>query len=399
MGVYEYTAKDAAGNELTGLYTNVDSAQTVREDLAKLGYVLVHIRRGAAKRGSKIRPKDVASFVYKFASMYGAGLPLVRCLETLGEQTDNRGLKSVIADVQQRVEAGSSLKNAFEPHRKIFGDFFLGMVQAGEAAGELSKALDMSATYLEKRLELRQKTRAAFVYPMVVSVVCCLVVISLLIFVVPMFSKLYGRLHVNLPGPTQALVGLSYLLRHGWWALLLLAVGMVLAVRQLGAGPRVRAVWDRFKLRVPLLGPLNRLIAVSHFVRTFGILISVGIPIIDALEAAGAVAHNSEISRVTEELEKATRAGQPVSQSLAEHQIFPPMVVQLVTSGEEVGILPAMLAKSADLLDKDIDRMTAALLLKLEPALTIIMGLVIGLILMGVYLPMFDYMAKLSSSS
>jgi len=397
MAVYEYLARDTTGNELSGIYTNVDSVRMLRAELRKLGYVPIRVRRAPGTRGSRIRQKDVAAFAYKFASMYSAGLPLVRCLEALEEQVTQRALKEVAADVRRRVEMGSSLKSAFEPHRMIFGDFFLGMVEAGESAGELPSALDMSAHYLEKRLELHQKTLAAFVYPLIVGVVCCLVVLCLLVFVVPMFSRLYGRLHVDLPGPTRVLVTLSYVLRHWSWALVLLAVGVFLAVRRLPGRVRARAGWDRFKLRVPLLGSLNRLIVVSQFVRTFGILISVGVPIIDALETASAVAHNGEMSRIAGELQKATRAGQPVSHSLAAHPIFPSMVVQLVVTGEEVGILPQMLEKSADLLDKDIDKMTTSLLLKLEPALTILMGLIIGLILMGVYLPMFDYMANLAS--
>jgi type IV pilus assembly protein PilC len=217
----------------------------------------------------------------------------------------------------------------------------------------------------------------------------------LLLFVVPTFSQLYARLHVDIPGPTRALLALSAVLRYWWWGLLVVGVSLPVAVHKLVTRPKMRVHWDRVKSRVPLLGPLGRLVAVSQFVRTLGILISVGVPIIDALEVASNVAHNGEIARVTGELQNATRAGRPVAESLAAHRVFPPTVVQLVASGEEAGILPEMLEKGADLLDKDIDRMTTALLVKLEPALTVIMGLLIGLILMGVYLPMFDYMACL----
>jgi len=399
MAMYKYIARDGVGNELSGVYTNVDSAQMLRSELMKLGYVLVRARRERrnGKLATRVRQREIAAFAYKFAGMYSAGLPVVRCLEAMEEQTDNRALRGVIADVRRRVEAGASLRSAFEPHRKLFSDFFLGMVEAGESAGELSRALDLSARYLEKRLDLRQKTRAAFTYPMVVGAVCFLVVLCLLIFVIPMFSQLYGRLHIDLPGPTRVLVMLSVILRHRWWALLMLGMGLVLGARRVLANPHVRICWDRLKLRTPILGPLSRLLVVTHFVRTFGMLTAVGIPIIDALEVAGAVAHNHEVSRVTADLQATTRAGQPIAQSLAAHRIFPPMVVQLVASGEEAGILAEMLEKSADLLDKDIDRMTASLLAKLEPALTVIMGLIIGLILMAVYLPMFDYMARLTS--
>jgi len=397
MAAYRYTARDAAGSELAGTYTQVASVAALREELKKVGYVLIRAerQRDTATSFGSIRPRDVVTFTCKFASMYTAGLPVLRCLETLEEQTTKRGMNRTLADVRRRVETGSSLKRAFEPHRKVFSDFFLGMVEAGESAGKLSQSLELSARCLEKRLDLQEKTRAAFVYPLVVGFVCCIIVTCLLIFVVPTFSQLYTRLHVDIPAPTRALLTLSFVLRHWWWALLVAVAGVPLALRQLVKHPRAKICWHRLRSRLPLVGPLCSLVSVSQFVRTLGMLVSVGVPIIDALAVASNVASNEEIACVTEDLQKATRAGRPVAESLGAHGVFPPMVVQLVASGEEAGILPEMLVKSADLLDKDIDRITNALLVKLEPALTVVMGLVVGLILMGVYLPMFDYMACL----
>ena len=397
MAAYQYTARDSAGNEFSSLYTNIESVEALRDELVKLGYVLLQARRqrDAVRPRHRVRPRDVASFAYKFGGMYSAGLPIASCLATLEEQTDSQGFRAVIADVRRQVEAGKSLRSAFEPHRKIFTDFFLGMIDAGESSGRLAQALEASARYLEKRLDLQQKTRAAFVYPLVVGFVCTAVVTCLLIFVVPVFSQLYRKMHVQLPGPTRVLVALSVMLRYWWWLLPPALAGLVLGLRRLLAHPRVRLGWDRLKIRLPLLGPLNRCVLVSQFVRTFGMLISVGVPIIEALETAGRVARHEEISRIATDLQQAIQAGRPIAASLRAHPLFPPMVVQLVASGEEAGILPEMLAKAADLLDKDADKLTASLLVKLEPALTVLMGLVIGLILMGVYLPMFDYMAHL----
>jgi len=397
MPTYQYTARDTVGNEISSLYTNVESVAALRRELVKLGYVLIRARRqpAATQPRGRVRPRDVASFAYKFGGMYSAGLSIASCLQTLEQQTNNAAFRAVLADVRRQVEAGASLKTAFEPHRGIFSDFFLGMIEAGESSGRLSLALDAGALYLEKRLELQQKTRAAFVYPLVVGLVCSLVVACLLIFVVPVFSQLYRKMHVALPGPTQLLVVFSVLLRHWWWLLLPVGAGVVVGGRRLAANPRVRRRWDRLRLRLPLLGPLQRLILASQFIRTFGMLISVGVPIVEALGTAGRVARHEEVAQITADLQDAVRAGRPIAGSLQAHGLFPPVVVQLVASGEEAGILPQMLAKAADLLDKDADRLTASLLVKLEPALTVLMGLVIGLILMGVYLPMFDYMAHL----
>lgn len=397
MAAYEYTARDNAGNEFSSLYTNVESVESLRRELVKLGYVLIHARRQRAsvRPGRRIRQREVASFAYKFGGMYSAGLPIANCLETLEQQTDNPAFRATIADIRRRVEAGSSLRAAFEPHRKIFTDFFLGMIDAGESSGRLSQSLEASAKYLEKRLDLQQKTRAAFVYPVVVGLVCTIVVICLLVFVVPVFSQLYKKMHVQLPGPTRVLVTLSVVLRYWWWTLPPAIIGLVLGGRRVLAQPKVRIHWDRLKIRIPFLGPLNRCILISQFVRTFGMLVSVGVPIMEALDAAGRVARHEEISQITADLQQAIRAGRPIAGSLQTHSLFPPLVVQLVAAGEEAGILPEMLAKAADLLDKDADKLAASLLVKLEPALTILMGLVIGLILMGVYLSMFDYMAHL----
>ena len=325
MAAYQYTARDGAGNEFSSLYTNIESMEALRGELVKLGYVLIRARRQRAslRPRSHIRQRDVASFAYKFGGMYSAGLPIASCLETLEKQTDHRAFRTIIADVRRRVQAGSSLKAAFEPHRRVFSDFFLGMIDAGESSGRLAQSLEASARYLEKRLDLQQKTRAAFVYPIVVGVVCTIVVACLLIFVVPVFSQLYRKMHVQLPGPTRMLVTLSLVLRYWWWLLLPVITGVALGVRRLMARPNVRLHWDRLKTRVPLLGPLNRCVLVSQFVRTFGMLISVGVPIIEAVETAGRVARNEEIRKITDDLRQAIRAGRPISGVAADARHLP----------------------------------------------------------------------------
>jgi type IV pilus assembly protein PilC len=397
MAAYQYTARDQTGQEIRSVYTNVDSVAAVREDLAKLGYRLTHVRRQrtGAPAAQRIRQREVASFAYKFAGMYAAGLPIATCLDALEQQTRHRAFREVIGDIRRRVQAGASLKSAFEPHRRVFSDFFLGMVHAGESAGKLGQALEMSAQHLEKRLDLRQKTRAAFVYPLVVGTVCAIVVTCLLIFVVPTFSTLYARLHVALPRSTAVLVSTSALLRDKGWLLLALAGAVVLLAWRLQARRQVRMHWDRLKVRLPVVGPLNRLTLVSQFLRTLGMLLAVGVPVMEALDAAGRVARNEEIMLITADVQQSLRAGRPMARALAAYSLFPPTVVQFVAAGEEAGILPEMLRKGADLLDKEADRLTASLLVRLEPAVTVIMGILIGLILLGVYLPMFDYMASL----
>lgn len=396
MAVYEYTARDGTGNEFNGSYSDIDSVSTLRDELAKMGYELVGTQKQKkVTKKKRIKQAEVVAFTYQFSGMCSAGLPIAKCLVTLEEQAENPAFKCVITEIRQEIEAGSSLKKAFEKHNKLFSDFFLGMVEAGESGSKLSEALNLSAEYLEKRMEIKRKVRSAFAYPIFVGVVCLLVMAGLLVFVVPVFSKIYRQLHVTLPTPTLLMVGLSSLIRHWWWAVLIVLVLLIFILRSVLRSPLFKDKWDVFKLNMPVFGRLNRLVVVSQFTRTFAMLVSVGVPLIEALHVASVVAHNNKITEITGELQAAITAGHSVGTSLKKYDIFPPMITQLASSGEEAGALAEMLNKGADFIDNDIDRTTSALLARLEPALTVVMGTVVGVILMAVYLPMFDYMQHL----
>jgi len=401
MAVYSYIAKDVKGNRLAGTYRDIETVSALRDELAKIGYTLQKAcktkeKAHADKPGrGRVRQRDLVAFAYQFAGMYSAGLSVLQCLQTLEDQAESGTFKAILSDIRQSVEIGSSLKKAFGRHEQVFSHFFVGMIEAGETGGKLALSLEMSAVYLEKRFELQQKIKSAFLYPMVVGVVCLIVVTAMLLFVVPMFEKLYARLHVQLPGPTQFLIFLSGLLRGGWIVIAVVVAGLVFGIRKLLRNPAVRAWVDDFKLWMPVFGKLNRMSVAARFTRTLSTLVSVGVPLIDALDVAQTVAHNASMSRIAKELQESVRTGHPIAHSMKAHGLFPPMIVQMVDSGEQAGILATMLAKGSDFLDRDIDRLVASLLVKLEPALTLVMGLIIGLILMGVYLPMFDYMSHL----
>ena len=397
MTVYDYTAKDQNGEKIIGTYDDIDSVALLRQELDKMGYILLKARRhkNITPKRRKIKQSEIVTFIYNFAEMYSAGLSITRSLEVLEEQSNNPALENIIAEINQNIENGSSLEKAFGQHRNIFSDFFCGMVEAGESGGKLSESLEMSAKYLEKRMDMRRRIRSAFTYPAVVSVVCVVVVACLIAFIVPIFSKLYKQLHVQLPGPTQALVILSSLFRGYWWAIPFISAAAVAAIWWLLRNPTVRANWDIFKLKMPILGNINRMIVVSHFMRTFGMLTSVGISPIRALDVASDVAHNHKVAGIAQELKDSIEKGVSVGESLKKHEIFPPIIIQLALSGEEVGQVSQMVNKGADFLDKDITRMLDSLIVKLEPALTVVMGTIVGIILMAVYLPMFDYMQHL----
>lgn len=397
MATYEYTARDSSGREFCGTYRDISGAGALRAELERIGCVLLRARRArkASQRQTRIRNKDVVAFAYKFAGMYAAGLSVIDCLETLETQTENRSFRTLIASIRGRIQVGSSLAQAFEPHREVFSEFFVGMLEAGEAGGKLAESLEMSAAYLENKAKLQNKIQSALVYPIAVGVVCLAVLVCLLLFVVPVFSKLYGNMHVPLPWPTLILVGISEGLRHWLWVILPAGAGIIWLLKRTLQGPRLRNRWDHMKLRMPLTGKLSRLILVARFVRPFAMLMSVGVPVIEALRIGGRIARNERMTSVAKELQRAAQAGNPVGRALGTHSIFPPVIVQMAASGEQVGRLAEMLTKGVEILDRDIETMINSLVVKIEPALTLFTGLLIGLVLMGVYLPMFDYMTYL----
>ncbi len=397
MAVYEYTARDEDGNKFFGTYNDVDSVAVLRGELAKMGETLLKAKRKKTEGGKRVKIKqdEVVAFIYKFSGMYSAGLSITRCLETIEEQTENQSFKYILTDIIQSIETGTTLKEAFGKYKNVFSDFFIGMLEAGESGGKLSETLEMSASYMESQADLKRKVKAAFAYPIVVGVMCIVIVTILVIFIIPVFSKLYKQLHVPLPGPTQALVTLSVLFRSWWWIVLPVIIGSVFLFRRFSKNPNIKARWDVFKLNMPVFAKLNRMVVVSRFMRTFAMLASAGISLIKALDVASMVANNSRITEIAGQLQQSIEAGHSVASSLVDYDIFPPIITQMVSSGEEAGALPEMLNKGVDFLDKDIDQTIKALLVKLEPAMTLIMGIIVGFILMGVYLPMFDYMSRI----
>jgi len=397
MAIYEYTAKDENGNKFSAICDNLESNAMLREDLAKMGQILLkakHKKSDKSKR-ARITQDEIVTFAYKLAGMCSAGLSITGCLETLEEQTNNHSFKQVISDIRRRISAGETLKDAFGKHRVIFSDFFLGMLEAGQTGGKLSETLEASASYLEKRADFRRKIRSTFAYPVIVSIMCFAVITALVIFVIPVFAKLYKKMHVPLPGPTQALICLSIVVRDWWWVILLLSAAVILLWRFFRNDTRLKTWWDFFKLNMPVLAKFNRTVLAAHYIRTFAMMTSAGVSLVKALEVAAEVVSNKKVSEITARLQQSIQAGNTVAYSLKNHDLFPPLIIQLAASGEESGKLSEMLNKGADFLDKDIDRTMKALLVRMEPALTAIMGLVIGFILISVYLPMFDYMSHL----
>lgn len=397
MSTFEYTAKDTVGNIQTGVYTDIDSVKALRTELKKMGFKLLKAKceKQNILKKTKIRQSEIVAFAYEFAGMYSAGLSIMRCLETFESQTDNPAFKKVIGDVRKKVEAGHSLRDAFQEHREIFSDFFLGMVEAGETGGKLNETLQMSAEYLEKQADLRNKIKSAFAYPITVVIMCLLIVTALVVFVIPVFQKLYRQLHIDLPGPTLVLIFISEAVRNYWWILVPSIVGIVFGVKYLYRLPSIREKIDVIKLKMPVFGKLNRMIVASRFTRTLAMMLSSGVGIVEAIELSKQVANNSLMRKYSTDIQDKLMTGSSLSELLAKNEIIPPVIQQLASAGEEAGALPEMLEKGVDFLDIKIERAINSLLMKIEPILSVVLGLVVGMILLGVYLPMFDYMGHI----
>lgn len=398
MANFEYIAKDSSGNEFTGVYTDIDNVRELKSELTKMGYTLVKVRRSrrnALTNSRKIQRSEIVTFAYEFAGMYSAGLSITRCLETFEVQVENQAFKEVITDIKRHVETGLTLKEAFGKHNTVFSEFFIGMVEAGEAGGKLGETLQMAAVYLEKQNDLRRQVKSAFAYPIIVCIMCILIVTGLMIFVIPVFQKLYNQLNVALPWPTLLLIGISRIFRQYWWIAVPIILLIVFIMRKISRNPHIKARLDSFKLNMPVFGRLNKMVVVSHFVRTFAMMAKAGVSVVESLDLANEVADNTEMDRISKILREEIVTGSSVAAPMGKFTLFPPMIVQMAAAGEEAGILPEMLSKGVDFLDTQIDMLIKSILVKIEPILSLIMGAVVGTILLGVYLPMFDYMGQI----
>jgi type IV pilus assembly protein PilC len=314
----------------------------------------------------------------------------VGALVTLEEQTDDKYLAEVIADVRSEIEGGVILSKALARHPKVFNRLFVAMVEAGESSGTLDTVLDRLAVQIEKEMQIRRRVKGAMVYPAVVITFASLVLTFMLLFIIPVFVSVFDQLDGELPKPTQIVMNMSYALRH-WWFIIFPAIGaMIFAFRRLKRTERGRKVWDRFKLRIPMrIGDVVHKIALARFSRTLSTLISSGVDIIKALEITGATSGNWVVEQSLADIRTRVHEGVPISQPLQEDPIFPPMVGQMVKIGEETGELDGMLGKVADFYEDEVDSSIQSLTSIIEPVLMIFVGLMVGTIVIAMYMPMF----------
>jgi type IV pilus assembly protein PilC len=399
MAVFRYSAKDPTGRIITGVI-EADNDAVVVDRLRDMGFFITSLERTAERRDILetlqglfgIGLKDLAIFSRQFATMVNSGLSLVRTLSILEQQTSNKRLRQIVAQVRQDVEAGRPLSDAMGRHPAAFSSLYVNMVKAGETGGVLDEVLERVATYLEKEQALRSKIRAAMVYPILLTVAALGGLFFMTIVILPQFETLFRELGGSgaLPLPTQVAMGVSVAIRRFWYVFFAVVAALVWATRRYLRTPAGRARYDRLKLRLPVLGELNRKIVVARFTRTLGTLIASGVPIMQALEVVARAIDNVVIGEAVDAVRSSIREGQSIAIPLQFSGIFPPMVVQMTRVGEETGALEQMLQKVADFYDVEVEATVQSLTSLLEPVLIIFMGVVVGAMVISLYLPIFN---------
>jgi len=395
--VYVWKGRTVAGEIQTGELT-LDSQDEALTALRKRRIIISSVREKKAevkfrlpKLGGGVTTRDLGIFTRQFATMINAGLPLVQCLDILTKQTEKEGFSHVIGMVMRDVEAGTTLAEALgkKEHSKVFDELFVNMVEAGEAGGILDNILQRLATYIEKAEALKRKIKGAMVYPAVVLSVAVLATSFMLIFIIPTFARMFSGFGAELPLPTKIVMGLSSFLRSYWWALVGGMIAAVVGIQRYYLTEKGRFQIDTLLLKIPVLGDVLRKGAVARFTRTLSTLISSGVPILNGLDITARTSGNRVIENAIMAARVSIREGETISAPLRQSSVFPPMVVQMISVGEETGALDDMLGRIADFYDDEVDTAVDSLTSLIEPIMIVVMGTMVGGMVIAMYLPMF----------
>jgi type IV pilus assembly protein PilC len=395
MPVFRYTGKTRAGAPQRGEIEASDRASATA--VLRQRQILVTSIRPKSKElqikipglGSKITEQEVVIFTRQFATMIEAGLPLVQCLDILARQSENKEFARVIGQVKTDVESGDSFADALRKHPRVYSDFYVNMVEAGEAGGILDTILARLATYMEKAAALKSQVKGAMVYPAVIIGIAIIVVVFLLLYVIPVFADMFASFGGTLPAPTRFVMFLSDLVKDYILYVIPLVGVLIWLFKRFYKTEKGRLMVDTLLLKLPVFGPLIQKVAVAKFTRTLGTLVSSGVPIIDGLEITARTAGNKVVEGAVLSIISSIKEGQTIAEPLGRQAIFPPMVVQMIEVGENAGALDAMLNKIADFYDQEVDTAVAALTKLMEPMLMVFLGTVIGGMVVAMYLPIF----------
>jgi type IV pilus assembly protein PilC len=392
---FQYKVRDRAGNVTTGSLV-ADSEALVLARLREQGLTPLDVKR--QKRGigqiefggKKVKLKQVAVFSRQFATMVNSGLPILRAISILAEQTDNKELARVLNEARLDVEQGASLSGALGKHDHVFNNLYVSMVKAGETGGSLDTTLLRLAEMIEREVQLRGKIKSAMTYPVAVVALVILIMSAMLLFVVPQFKGIYGQLGGTLPLPTRSLLFLSDTFKTYWYIVLGGAIAGRFFFRRYKKTEDGRAKVDALKLRAPVFGQLFHKTALSRFSSTLAMLMRSGVPILQALEIVSDTVNNKVLGKAIGDVQLSVRDGESIAKPLTKYPVFPPMVVQMISVGEETGQVDTMLEKIAQFYDQEVEAAVDALTSLIEPILIAIIGGCVGAAVVALYMPMFN---------
>ncbi|GHF89596.1 type IV pilus assembly protein PilC [Deinococcus ficus] len=405
MAVFEYRVRDRSGKILTSSM-EAETMSQVRDLLRAKNMMIVEIKAPKAGLNADVkipflsdRPpglKQVAIFSKQLATLINAGVPLVQSLNILQKQIENKAFQAIMKTIRTDVESGTPFSEAIAKHPKVFNRLYINLVRAGETSGTLDMVLERIAAFQEKDLALRGKIKSAMTYPVIVLVFAFGITYFLLTTIVPQFAGILIQLNAPLPFITRMLMAVSEFLQNSTLILVAVVAAIVFAYRAYYKTPKGRHVIDDMKLRMPVFGNLIQKSAISSFARTFGLLISSGVNIIESLDITKGTANNAIVEDTIENAKNVVMVGEQMSSSLATSRVFPPMVVSMVSIGEETGALDSMLDKVGDFYDREVDEAVEGLTAAIEPLMIVFLGVIIGTIVAGMFLPMFSIIGALS---
>lgn len=403
MPVFVYEARDATG-QLKRDTIEAPNVRAATQKLQESRYTVINIKEKAAGASGqsdvmswyhklrKVNEQALTVFSRQFATMINAGLAMVRCLDILSEQTEDKKLQQTLIHVRRDVEGGSTLSNALGKFPTVFSTLYISMVKAGEMGGVLDEVLERLANFMEKDFNLKKKVKSALTYPLVILIMAMGIVFFLVTYILPTFVSLFEGMNLTLPLPTKILIAITKGAKNPW--IVFPSIGLLVlggfAVNRYIQTPFGRKQYDLLRLNIPIFGLLNKKVAISRFCRTLGTLLSSGVPIMQALEIVGKASGNEIIALTVGKIRESIREGESIASPLGASGMFPPMVTQMVAVGEETGNLDAMLSKISDFYDTEVEYMLASLTSMLEPIMIVGMGAIVGFIVISVFLPLYQ---------
>src|SRR5437773_7557617 len=406
MITFSYQARDMSGKIVSGIQDALDEDNTVTSLMSRGLMVLSLQKKASASRPRKkawsVKETDLVLFTRQLSTMIEAGISLVQALTALYDQCDpkrQKSLRHIISDVITRVQGGETFHESIAKHPRVFDRLFVSMVKAGEHGGLLAEILDRLAGFLEASARLRKKVKSAMTYPVIVICIAFAITTFLLVKVVPIFGEIFKDFGSKLLAPTQLLIDVSDFMRGEWYFLILILGGIFFGIRTFLRSTRGKQLWDRWKLKLPIFGPLIHKICMSRFSRTFAQLIRSGVPILEVLDIVGGASGNHVVETSIKEVGADVEKGDNLSVSLSRKSIFPPMLLRMVAAGEATGKIDTMLEKMADFWDEEIEAMLDALTSLIEPMLIVFLGVIVGGIVIAMFLPIFKLNEVVSQNS